>query len=442
MWRNRLVVILIGLCVALVAVLGPTPRADAVPSFARQTGLPCNVCHTVFPQLTEFGRNFKMEGYTETASTSGETPRLQEAGYPPISLMVMTSLTSTRKSQPGTQNDNVLFPDQMSLFYAGRISGHLGAFMQFTYDGVGDHFSMDNTDIRYAKRSSERLLYGLTLNNNPTVEDVWNSTPAWGYPYASSGVAPAPAAATLIDGTLAQQVAGLGAFASYDNAYYGLVSLYRSSQVGGAEPPDSSSQNVIDGVMPYWRLAYSHPIGSSWLEVGTYGLHAKLYPGGGVPLSGQTDRFLDLAVDAQYQWVPGGPHTVTLHSTWIREKQEWDASYPLGLTTRRSSLLHTFKLDGTYYYNRRVGGTLAYFTTTGDRDVALYSPDPVDGSRTGSPDSNGFIVEFDYVPWYNVKLLAQYTVYNKFNGAGSNYDGYGRSASDNNTLYLNVWFAF
>jgi hypothetical protein len=442
MSRNRLVVILIGLCVALVAVLGPTPRADAVPSFARQTSLPCNACHTVFPQLTEFGRNFKMEGYTESSNTSGETPRLQEGGYPPISLMAMTSLTSTNKVQPGTQNGNVLFPDQMSLFYAGRISGHLGAFMQFTYDGVGDHFSMDNTDIRYARRSSERLLYGLTLNNNPTVEDVWNSTPAWGYPYASSGVAPAPAAATLIDGTLAQQVAGLGAFAWYDNAYYGLVSLYRSSQVGGAEPPDSSSQDVIDGVMPYWRLAYSHPIGPSWLEVGTYGLHAKLYPGGGVPLSGQTDRFLDLAVDAQYQWVPGGPHTVTLHSTWIREKQEWDASYALGLTARQSSLLHTFKLDGTYYYDHRVGGTLAYFATTGDRDVALYSPDPVDGSRTGSPDSNGFIVELDYVPWYNVKLLAQYTVYNKFNGEGSNYDGYGRSASDNNTLYLNVWFAF
>jgi len=36
-------------------------------------------------------------------------------------------------------------------------------------------------------------------------------------------------------------------------------------------------------------------------------------------------------------------------------------------------------------------------------------------------------------------FLAQYTMYSTFNGASSNYDGYGRSASDNNTLYLLVW---
>ncbi|MDA8364135.1 MAG: hypothetical protein M0Z84_10055, partial [Gammaproteobacteria bacterium] len=41
-------------------------QALAVPSFARQTGLPCEVCHTVFPELTPFGRLFKLNGYTLT----------------------------------------------------------------------------------------------------------------------------------------------------------------------------------------------------------------------------------------------------------------------------------------------------------------------------------------------------------------------------------------
>jgi hypothetical protein len=36
----------------------------------------------------------------------------------------------------------------------------------------------------------------------------------------------------------------------------------------------------------------------------------------------------------------------------------------------------------------------------------------------------------------------QYTAYNKFNGGGSNYDGLGRNASDNNALYLLLWFAY
>lgn len=39
----------------------------------------------------------------------------------------------------------------------------------------------------------------------------------------------------------------------------------------------------------------------------------------------------------------------------------------------------------------------------------------------------------------SVKISLQYTIYNKFNGASSNYDGFGRDASDNNTLYALVW---
>jgi len=46
----------VGLCVALAAPV------LAVPSFARQTGMACAACHTVFPELTPFGREFKLNG--------------------------------------------------------------------------------------------------------------------------------------------------------------------------------------------------------------------------------------------------------------------------------------------------------------------------------------------------------------------------------------------
>jgi hypothetical protein len=66
----------------------------------------------------------------------------------------------------------------------------------------------------------------------------------------------------------------------------------------------------------------------------------------------------------------------------------------------------------------------------------------VTGSRNGSPDSRGLKIEFDYVPWLNTKIGLQYTAYLEFNGASKNYDGFGRSASDNNTLYAFLWTAF
>jgi hypothetical protein len=42
----------------------------------------------------------------------------------------------------------------------------------------------------------------------------------------------------------------------------------------------------------------------------------------------------------------------------------------------------------------------------------------------------------------NLQLTAQYTGYTRFNGAATNYDGAGRNASGNNTVYLDVQFIF
>jgi hypothetical protein len=42
------------------------PSARAVPSYSRQTGMPCAACHYAPPELTPFGRTFKLEGYTFT----------------------------------------------------------------------------------------------------------------------------------------------------------------------------------------------------------------------------------------------------------------------------------------------------------------------------------------------------------------------------------------
>jgi hypothetical protein len=40
-----------------------------------------------------------------------------------------------------------------------------------------------------------------------------------------------------------------------------------------------------------------------------------------------------------------------------------------------------------------------------------------------------------------VRVGLQYTGYSKFNGGGNDYDGSGRNASDNNTLFGFLWVA-
>src|ERR1700687_445581 len=50
----------------LSLVVVSVPSVHAVPSYSRQTGMPCATCHYAPPELTPFGRKFKLEGYTLT----------------------------------------------------------------------------------------------------------------------------------------------------------------------------------------------------------------------------------------------------------------------------------------------------------------------------------------------------------------------------------------
>ncbi len=211
-------------------------QAQAVPSFARQTGMDCMACHTVWPELTPFGRTFKLTGYT--MSKSGKEYQFP----PPLAGLAQFSFTHTNKEYPpGTApndsqaNDNLGVPQELSIYYAGKIYGKLGAFCQGTYDGLSNKFMLDMTDIRFAntaKIGGKPLVYGLTINTNPTVQHVWNSTPAYGFPFAASSVAPTPAAATMIDNTLAQQLGGIGIYAYFNNLVYGEVTFYRTARNG------------------------------------------------------------------------------------------------------------------------------------------------------------------------------------------------------------------
>lgn len=441
--------------------------ALAVPSFGRQTGLACEACHTAFPELTPFGRRFKLNGYVldNLPQIKAVTPENKETlllnQIPPLSVMFQASYTKTKSALPDVQvpdgfaqNGQVLFPQQASLFYAGRIAPNFGGFIQITYAPEDGSFGFDNTDLRYANQFNlfgKDTTYGIGANNNPTVQDLWNTTPAWQVPFdQKSSAAPVPAASAIVDGNLGGDVAGLSAYLWWNDSVYAEIAAYRSAKQGfsnpqteNAGPLNSTADNVIDGVAPYWRLAYEKDWGRNALSVGAYGMVAKLLPGDGTLLVGQTNRFNDTALDAQYQYL-GDDHLFSIQTTYIHEKQNLDASFAAGASANQSNTLKTFRLGGNYYYRRRYGGGLGYFTTTGTTDAGLYNTGggPVTGSATGSPDSRGWTAELDYLPWQNTKFALQYTAYSRFNGAGTNYDGFGRDASDNNTLYLLAWINF
>ena len=217
--------VLAAVMILAVCIVGVRP-VRALPSYARQTGQECAACHNGFPELTPYGRQFKLNGYVWSGGTSN---------LPPIAAVATPTFTNVRKGVDGGlapgfgYNNDFAFTG--SLFYGGKIFDGLGAFAQVTYDNVPNTIHWDNIDLRYARPSEllgREAVFGVSVNNNPTVNDVWNSTPAWGYPYLASELAPTPGAMTLIEGTFAQQVIGVNPYIYWNRLIYAEVGGYRT----------------------------------------------------------------------------------------------------------------------------------------------------------------------------------------------------------------------
>ncbi len=427
----------------LLAVVVVCPDAQALPSFTRQTGLQCNVCHSHPPELTAFGRKFKLEGYTLTAAdTTIEGTNLKISRYLPISVMVLLSYSATNEPVPGAQNGNVEFPQTLNLSLGGAISPHAGGLVEISYSAQENHVGLEMADIRYARHTtlgSKDLLVGLTVNNDPTLADVWNSTPSWGYPWLSPDNTPAPIAEPLIAGGLSQDVAGLGGYTMWNSHLYAGLTLYRSAHLGGPQPLTGTDFTYnIQGAAPYWRLAWQQTWGLNYLEVGTYGIHVSSVPGG---VTGTPDTYTDAAADLQFER-PFGVNLLTAHATYIHEASTLDGTFAAGGAAAPAQHLNTWRADATYHLGNRYTLRAAGASTTGSADPVLFAPAPVTGSALGSPNSTKFIGQVGFWPQQNVALSIAYTGYTTFNGGSRNYDGAGRNASANNSVYVSLWLNF
>ena len=443
-------IILVGLAGAL-AVSRP---AQAIPAFAAQTGLACDACHIGFPQLTPFGRMFKLEGYT---LGDQKLPQIHN-----FSAMLQAGFTYLKDKVPGGLSPD--FPSnhawsvqQTSLFYGGVLDKDLGlgAFVQGTFDGVAHQFHWDNLDIRdahLAKLGNQQLIYGFTFNNAPGMTDVWNTLPAWGYPYIPDSLGVSPSAGLQISG-LAQSVVGVGGYVAYNpsfaNMFYGEADAYKSLPNHTAFALGVGPSNGVGGTIPYWRFAFQHSMGENSFEVGTSGLVDHPYPSG--LTYGPKDDITDVGLDMQIQHI-SAQQAISLQASWYRENQHWGASFPLGNTANLNDTLNQETITVSYLWHELIGATESYSEISGSADSGLYGPAPVSGNADGKPNTSSFTTELDYYPfnnggpkifpWVNAKFFLEGTIYPQFNGLSHNYDGSGRSASANNLFFGGIWLVF
>jgi hypothetical protein len=466
---------------AALALLLAATCADAVPAFNRQTGQNCVACHAggQFPDLTPYGRLFKLTGYTIGTRAM------------PLSVMAVGSYnktSSTRSPDPEfdsraafPKDGNLIF-STASVFLAGKVTDNIGGFVQVTYNNYDSqnprdsswsgHTTSDNLDVRFVDRFIDEgrdLIVGVTVNNNPTVQDVWNSVPAWGYNVVPGSTG--PAVTPLVAGGLAQNVAGAAAYAYWNQTVFAEIGGYRTADgiwsfMSQGFNADHGNQVAVRGTNPYWRLALTRAWGAHNGMIGAFGLDAKVYVDPADAGAG-TNRYRDTGVDAQYQYILD-PHAVTVTASYIHERITYadsvanqdhplDPDGTLGLAaTNASDTLKMFRAKASYVYHHTYGGSLSVFDVRGTSNSAFqtsaYDPgnpgallegsQSVTGNLSGNPATRGWTSEVFWTPVQYVRLGLQYTMFNRFNGASNNYDGFGRNAKDNNTLFMYVWGAF
>ncbi|HEX4596742.1 MAG TPA: cytochrome c1 protein, partial [Burkholderiaceae bacterium] len=429
----------------LAALVGITESASALPSYARQTGHPCVKCHVggFGPQLTPYGVKFKISAYTETDHKGLKIP---------VAMFAYGGLTHTSKDQippplDEHANDNLTL-DQVSGFIAGRWFEDVGSFVQVTYNGNTEGLSADNTDIRYAHDwviGGHDAIIGVSLNNNPTVQDPFNTLFAWNFPYLSSAVGFGQGGTgTQISGGLGPAVWGVSAYTFVDDSILAEVGTYRAyspaMQIKLGLGAGNDIGRIDDSI--YYRLAYLQDMNKQAFSVGLVGFNLsrqrERIDGGPV------DRYRDIGVDGWYQFLGNGRHNLAAYASYVREDQTLADTLAGGGAANLNGRLYDFRLNGSYYYEQTYGLTIGRFSKHGTSDPVLYAP-------TVSPDTTGTVFQIDYTPFgkpdswgrpfANARVGLQYTIYDRYNGASSNWDGAGRSASDNNTLYLFWWMA-
>jgi len=451
----------VSLAILAVISLATARPAAAVPSFARQTGQPCAACHTAFPELTPFGRRFKLSGYT----LQGGDPKL-----PPIAAMMTAGFTHTAapydspastNSQatpppPGLRRNDNLVMQQVTGIFGGQIYGDLGAFIQLSGDPTNGDVWFDASDVRYVdqfKLFGADTFLGVTVNNTPTVQDVWNTTNAWSFPQLGSTIAPAfTPPGTHID-ALAQRVAGAGMYVFWNDMLYAELTAYGGydksvlEAFGMAPGPNPDVQR---GVMPYWRLAVEPHWGDHYLMLGAFGMYGRTVPQSMFGFG--TDDYTDIGFDSQYQY-DGDKYSVTLKLSDIIELQRLNASSNpvVGLASNLNDRLNSFKANATFVWDHTYELTGGYFNVSGTTDPTLYG-----ASLTGSPNGSGLIFDAAYLPFshgspgpystYNARIGVQYVHYLQLYGGGDNFDGSGLGAMHNargdDTLLLYAWIAF
>lgn len=441
-------------CISIpLALAAGCSQLCGLPSFASQTGQKCAACHVGgdWPQLTPWGRFFKLSGYTAGTPVIDKERALRL----PVGVFGQAGLTWAQDANNATggtviPHSGVLEPYEFSAEVATKVTNFMGVFYEYTVGNTfpgwrGDSGAVDIRAVHFFYAGRHEILAAIDSNNNPTVQDVWNSSPDWSFPFYSSPWAPGAQTAPVIS-RLGSQSGSVGAYALIDRHVYVEGSVYRVGTgffrwMTAGTPFSNPGISYLKGFNPYWRAYWTTAKGPDSIMVGTFGMQANVFPDAAQP-TGPANSLTDSGFDAQYQHLLSRQKT-TLRASYIYEARSWGASFPIGSVGTPTGDAKFLNLSGSYSLGDAWTFHAGYLLTSANHDALRYTVTDESGNTVStSPDSTGYVLEVDRHLSQNLQLMAQYRGFLKYNGLQNKIDGVSRSASDNNTLWVSIFFGF
>jgi hypothetical protein len=410
-------VTLLGVLVFFLVVMMMPYQSYAVPSYARQVQKPCTACHTVWGNLNQYGRQFKVKAYTDV-SEKWEMINKDNMNLPtiaPFSTRVVLE-PYVKDNTPGTPVTSDV--NQVAIFMASRVFDYAGVFASAEADGFsatsgGGTFSIPTVKVAFQYPLGEGNTIGLvafgglaasadpfnTLGGRDRDLSFDDGTPfilntGWTFNFWSSH-------------NIGEVLHGyfLG------NRLYAAVGVMRGGNTADGTLQGLSNADNSDPNDMYYRIAWDQKLPNGAVTFGgvvyngkqriTDGLGAVPGTGGGNLYDSKVNRrYVDLSLEQNY----GEDHIVELQVLFGGGEDK------NVLNDDASRKFSGYYVQADYYYDRMFG-VIASLNNIKYKDVQATDATPID-------KVDQWLVGLNYMPWLNTKVALQYA-----NAKTTNLDG-------------------
>ncbi len=376
--------------------------SHAVPSYARQVKKPCTACHTIWPNLNQYGRQFKVKAYTDVSQEWEMVTKdnLNLATTLPVSGRVIFYPLVRTDNATGDGSTEI---DQVALFLASRVFDYAGVFASAEWSPDTDTIGMPTAKMAFQYPLGEGNTVGAVFFKGlSSAADPFNAlggrdrmltwgdeskplvlSAGWTFDFSSEGNL----------GTVAH-----GYFLG--NRLYAAVGAMRGGISSDALNNGGALSNLVTGTVAnndpndgYFRLAWDQKLPNGAITFGgAYydGTQRIILP---TTYDSKVKRgYIDVSLEQNY----GENHLFEVQALYGNGK---DKNVFGGGEERK---FDGYYVEGSYFYDRKFG-LIAAINDIKFKDVLATDP-------TGLQDKiDSWLVSLNFLPWLNTKFALQYS---------------------------------